>query len=511
MASQKSERVVKNTGFMFLRMILIVGIGLVTSREVLRILGVKDFGTYNLVGTIVVMFSFLQSALNNATSRFITFDLGTGNVGNLSHTFSMSLNSEALLGLIILFLSELVGPWFIGHKMNIDPARVGAAQAVFQFSLLSFIVSLLRTPFNSLIIAHERMNYFAYTSIVEASCKLAIVYLLLIINHDKLITYAFLQLLVTILITLWMIGYCRWNFKESRYKLYWDTKLLKKLTNYSGLSLIVNIADVAVIQSISIFFNLFQGLVANAALGIANQVNSQLNQFLGNFSQSYNPQIIKSYAAKDYHYFMTLIYSAGKLSYLLLFGVAFPIMLNIKYLLKLWLKTPPDQTASFLCLIILYSLIDSFSQPLWEAVHATGNLKVHQLLMSSIKILNIPISYILLKLHFPIITVLIVYVLLNLVCAIVRIWWMGYLIHLNVKNYCKEVIFKIVQVSIISIPIPYIIALLIHNHLASLFLTSIMFLGIYGITVYKLALNQKERELVCCMYQKVKDKFLRRN
>ena len=329
MASQKSERVVKNTGFMFLRMILIVGIGLVTSREVLRILGVKDFGTYNLVGTIVVMFSFLQSALNNATSRFITFDLGTGNVGNLSHTFSMSLNSEALLGLIILFLSELVGPWFIGHKMNIDPARVGAAQAVFQFSLLSFIVSLLRTPFNSLIIAHERMNYFAYTSIVEASCKLAIVYLLLIINHDKLITYAFLQLLVTILITLWMIGYCRWNFKESRYKLYWDTKLLKKLTNYSGLSLIVNIADVAVIQSISIFFNLFQGLVANAALGIANQVNSQLNQFLGNFSQSYNPQIIKSYAAKDYHYFMTLIYSAGKLSYLLLFGVAFPISFKV--------------------------------------------------------------------------------------------------------------------------------------------------------------------------------------
>ena len=415
MPSQKTARVAKNTGFLFLRMTITVGISLYTSREILHILGVKDFGIYNLVGTIVVMFTFLQTALTHATSRFIAYDLGCGKQEKLQKTFSMSINTECALALIILFLSEAIGPWFIGHKLNIPNERINIAQWVFQISLLNFIINIIKTPFNAVIIAYEKMEYYAYTSIVEALCKLLIVYTLLIIPFDKLVIYAILQTLVTVIVFIWMFFYSQRHFSECKYRYYWDWGLLKKLLNYSGLSLLVDVVDIAVIQSISIFFNIFSGVIANAALAISNQVNAQLVSFLNNFSQSYYPQIIKSYAEKDYTYFMNLIFSASKFSYFLYFGIAFPIIINIKYLLRIWLTTPPLQTEFFLCLIIGYNIFDSFSQPLWGSVHATGKLKTHQLLMGGIKSLNIPVSYLLLKLGYPIISVLCVYMILNII------------------------------------------------------------------------------------------------
>lgn len=491
-------------------MILLVGIGLFTSREVLRILGVEDFGTYNLVGTIVVMFTFLQAALNNATSRFITFDLGAGVKDNLRKTFSMSLNSEFVLAGFILVISELFGPWFIGCYLKIPEGRIAAAQAVYQISLINFLITLIRTPFNSLIIAHEKMDYYAYTSIIEGVLKLVIVYILTIIEYDKLIIYAWLQVGVSAFIFIWMMLFCRRNFEECRYIKYWDNRLLKKLLSYSGLSLLVNICDIAVVQSIGIFFNMFSGVVANAAMGVANQVNTQLNQFLNNFSQSYNPQIIKSYAAQKFDYFIDLIFTSSKLSFFLLFGLSFPILLNIPYILNIWLVNPPQNAGLFLRLIAVYSLIDSFSAPLWIAVHATGNLKVHQILMATIKILNIPLSYTLLKMGFPVAVVLVVYVLLNFVCAVVRIWWMKYLIHMNIKAYLQSVLWQIVKVIVISIPIPIFFSSIILNEILGLVISSISFFIIYCTIIYLSALNIKERELVCSLVIKIKNRFIKK-
>ena len=504
MPNQNSERVAKNTGFMFIRMLVVVGVGLFTSREVLRVLGVEDFGIYNLVGTIVVMFTFLQTALNNATSRFITYDLGTGNTSNLSKTFSMSMNIEVILAGIIIILSEIVGGWFIQYKLHIPEGRLIAAKWVFQISLFNFAINIIRTPFNSLIIAHEHMNYYALTSVIEAVFKLVIVYLLIIIASDKLILYAFLQMCVTIIIFVWMILYCKHHFKECKYTKYWNKSLLKKLVNYSGWSLIVNMIDIAVNQSISIFFNIFYGVAANAAYGVSNQVNTQLNYFISNFSQSYTPQIIKSYAAKKLDYFMKIIYSTSKLTFFLYFAVAFPIMINIKFILKVWLVNPPKMADLFLCLMVGYYIFDSFSTPLWNAVHATGNLKVHQILMGSIKILNIPISYILLKHNFPIYTVLVVFVTLNAVCSIVRIIYLRTLIKLNTIEYFKKVIWQMVKIVIISIPLPLTIIFFSNNRMLNFFTTSALFYLIYLPSIYYLALNVKEKELVNDIIRKVK-------
>ena len=495
--TSRSQRVAKNTGIMFVRMLVLALIGLFTSREILRILGVEDFGIYNLVGTIVVMFAFLQSALGNATTRFFTYDLGKGDMVKLRNTFSMCVNSEILLVFVILILTEIVGPWFIDSKLHIPQNRLFAAHVVFQLSLFNFVLGILRTPFNSAIVAHERFDYFAYTSIVEAIFKLLIVYLLAVSSFDKLITYGILLCGVTVVIFAWMVVYCNVHFEETRYKWYWDSILLKNLTKYSGLSLLVNIVDVVVIQSFGIFFNLFSGVVANAALGVANQVNSQLNNFLGNFSQSYRPQIIKSYASKDYTYFLNLLLSAGKMAFFLYFALAFPVMLNINYILGIWLDTVPPNTGIFVCLIIGYMIFDSFSEPLWCAVHATGNLKVHQLLMAGIKALNIPISYTFLKLGFPVYIVLVVYVAMNFCCTVTRIWWMSHLIHLDVKRYYKEVVGNILKITALSIPIPIIIHFFVNmNSLLGLILESSLFFSIYFIAIYKFALNEKELEVV---------------
>ena len=509
MPNQNSERVAKNTGFMFIRMLVVVGVGLFTSREVLRVLGVNDFGIYNLVGTIVVMFTFLQAALNNATSRFITYDLGAGNTTNLQKTFSMSMNTELILAGIIMLLSEIVGVWFIEYKLHIPDGRMEAAQWVFQISLFNFALSIIRTPFNSLIIAHEHMNYYALTSIIEAVLKLVIVYLLIVLPADKLILYALLQMGVTIVIFLWMVVYCKHHFEECHYTKYWNKGLLKCLMNYSGWSLIVNIADIAVNQSISIFFNLFYGVAANAAYGVANQVNTQLNYFITNFSQSYSPQIIKSYAAKKYDYFMKLIYSTSKLTFFLYFSVAFPIMINIRFILDVWLVNPPKMADTFLCLIVGYNVFDSFSNPLWMSVHATGYLKVHQILMGSIKIMNIPISYILLKLGFPIYTVLVVYVALNALCSIVRIIYLRTLIHLDTLDYMKKVIWQMIKIVLISIPIPLAILYFSDNRLLNLFTTSISFYLLYLPGIYFLALNAREKDLVKDMVGKILAKVRR--
>ena len=251
----RSDRVIKNTGFLFLRMLLTLAIGLFTSREIMRILGLDDYGLYNLVGTLVVMFAFLQTALTNATSRYLTFDLGAGDIDKLQKTFSMSMNTELALCGIVIVLSEAIGPWFIYRYLDIPPGRTGAAMWVYQISLLNFIIGILRTPFNSLVIAHEKMDYFALMSIIDAVGRLAIVYLLLVSPIDKLVAYALYLTLLALGILIWVYLYCRKRFPECRYSRYWDKKTFLDLMGYSGYSLLVNGADTAVKQGISIFFN----------------------------------------------------------------------------------------------------------------------------------------------------------------------------------------------------------------------------------------------------------------
>lgn len=483
-------------------MLLVAAVSFYTSRVVLRVLGVEDYGIYNVVGSIVVFLSFFKNALTNATYRYIAYELGTGDREQLRKLFSMSVSVHCLLAFGLLFLLEFVGVWFLDNKLNIPHERLFAANWVFQFSLLTFCIEVIKTPYNSMIIANERMSFYAYTSIVEVILKMGVVFALQIFDFDKLILYAALLTCVSVIMFIWYKLYNNKHFTETAYKYYWDKNMLNELVSYSGWSILVNAADVSVTQCISILLNLFYGVAANAAMGIANQVNALLGQFLSAFSTSYNPQIIKSYAKGEYEYFMKLLFSTSKLSFFLMFAIAFPIMLNIDYILQLWLVQPPEMAGTFLICIAFYSLFDSFSVPLWNAVHATGNLKVHQILMSSIKIINIPIGYILLKNGFPAYYILILYALLNAFCAIVRIVYLKYLIELDIPNYCKYVLFRIVLVILCCVPITVLIYNSICNSTVRFIVSCCFYFLTYCISVYFVGLDKSEKILLKDMFEK---------
>ncbi len=492
----RSKRIANNTLYLFFRMLLVAIVSLYTSRVILSALGVSDFGIYNVVGSVVVFASFFKNALTNATYRYLAYEIGIGNFDQLKKLFSMSINVHCILAVILFVFLEIIGSWVVNNKLNIPIERLDAANFVFHFSLITFCLEVIKTPYNSLIIAKEEMSFYAIISILEVLLKLLIVYLLCLFSFDKLMLYAALLMFVSLVIFLCYLLFCWFKYPESHYKYYWNNSLLKTLLSYSGWSMLVNTTDVSVTQCISIFLNLFYGVVANAAMGIANQVNALLNSLLSSFSTAFTPQIIKSYAGGEKNYFMKLLFSTSKLSFFALFALAFPIMLNIEYILQIWLKNPPELAGKFLICIACYTLFDSFSSPLWNAVHATGNIKVHQILMSSIKILNIPIGYLLLYKGYSAVSILLLYAILNGVCSLVRIIYLKYLIDLDYVKFFKDVILKFLVVIIISIILPLIIKYLNISNIFTLVASSLSFFSIYGFVVYFIGLNLVERDLL---------------
>lgn len=488
-----AQRVAKNTGFLFIRTTLVLVVSLYTSRVVLQTLGVDDFALYNVVGSIVVLFSFLQTALNNATYRYLAYELGRGDHERLVHVYSMAINTHLLLAFVLFIVLETGGVWFVNNKLVIDATRLPAANWAFQFSLLTFCVGIIRTPFNSSIIAHERMNFYALISIIEVFLKLGVVFLLLLSPFDKLISYSALLFLVSLVVMICYIIFCRVSFKDCRYYRYWDTGLLKQFSTYSGWSLLVNVADISTAQCLSIFFYNLLGTIANASLGIANQVIGALNSFLHTFTQAFNPQIIKNYAAGRYDSFMRMLFSTSKISYLLLLLLAIPIVTNIDWVLSVWLGEYPAFTPPFVQIIIVLSLIDAFQAPLWQAVHATGNIKTHQILMSSIKILTIPLVYIALKNGRDGNFALWIWTFLNLACAIVRTLYLRKLIQLDVVKYLKDVVVKIIVVTILSVPVPFLVAKCFSNGFIAFLCSSAIGCSLVLLTGFFYALSNEER------------------
>lgn len=500
--SNNTQKIAKNTFYMFLRMVIVLCVGLFTSRVILQTLGVEDFGVYNVVGGIVVLFSFLQQALTNASLRFLSFDLGLGQLIKLQHTFAMIFNIHVILAIIVLLLCELIGLWFLNFKLSIPEERLFAANIAFQFSIFSTCVVIIRHPFSSAIISHEQMNFFAYSSIVEVILKLIIVYILVIFSYDKLILYSILLFGINLLMSLWFYLYCKKRYTECSIKKYWNKEQLKEMLGYSGWSLLVNGTDVSVNQSLVFFFNIFFGVITNAALGIANQVNSYLCQFLNSFTQAYNPQIIKSYASGDREFFLKIIFSSSKISFYLMFLMSIPLLLNINYILDLWLDVVPDKTGSFLIMIVMFSLVDAYSAPLWTSVYATGNLKWHQIIMASIKVLNIPLAYVLLSYGAPAVIALALKAGLNVICSIVRPIYVKSLFALPLKEYFISVFAKVYLVFFLCVPLPLFISSYYEDGFNKLLLTSITFYFISFIVIYYIGLNKNEQVKLMLLIKK---------
>lgn len=430
-------------------MILVLIVNLYVTRIVLRNLGVEDFGIYNIVGSVVIFFSFLRMALTNATSRYLTFELGRNNKQGLQEVYSMAINCHIILSAILFVVLEIVGVWTLNAKLNIPESRMFAANILFQFSVLTFCISVIQTPFHSNIIAHERMNFYAALSIIEVTFKLGIAFYLAYSTFDKLIVYGGLLCISAIVVFGCYVFYCKNKIIDTQYIRYWNTKYVKEFSSYSGWSLLVNSADVCTQQSISIFFNMFFGLVANAALGIANQINSGLLSFSSSIAQAYQPQVVKSYAAGDTNYFYKLVFAASKISFIMMFIIAVPVVVNIDYILTVWLGEYPPSASTFVKIIMVYYIFDTFQTPLMQAVHATGKIRTHQIMISCIKFAAIPMMYIELKLYGSANYALAIWTGGNIICSIARTIYMKKLINLDIRKYIIDVVLKLVIISVV--------------------------------------------------------------
>lgn len=491
-----SKTIAKNTIFLYFRTFLIMVISLFTSREILEALGETDFGIYNLVGSIVVLFSFLNAAMSSATQRFLNFELGEGNALGVQKVFSISVNIHLLIALIILLLGETLGLWFVCSELNIPKERLDAAIWTYQMSLVAGCLSVLRIPYNACIVAYERMSFYAYVSIVESLCKLSIVFLLYFSRSDKLIEYSFYMLSVVILINIVYMFYCKRNFESVCYIKVSDKVLFNKLISFSGWNVLSGVANTGVSQGINFLLNIFYSVALNAAMGLAHQVQSAFACFIYSFQTAFTPQIIKLYAAGMKTEFLNLVFRTSRLSFCLIFVLAIPIMFFIEPILDLWLTIIPEYTAGFVIIFIVYYMIDATSGPLIIAIQAIGDIKVYQIVFSFIVLLNIPIMLGLLYLGLSPILVVSIRVFLNLIAHIYRIFYLKKRIEFPVKQYLKDVISRITIMTIIGL----LVFLILNNYPStSLPMTITMFCFVLFsslVIVWFVGMTKQERKSV---------------
>lgn len=370
-----NSRIAKNTIFLYLRMLLSLVVSLYTSRVVLQVLGTQDYGLYSVVGGIVIMFGFLNSSMSGATSRFLTYEIGRSDEERLKDTFSSAMEVHLAIALMIFVVAETVGLWLLAYKLNIPEGRMGAAHVVYQTSVLSMMVGVTQVPYNASIIAHEKMDVYAYVEMLNILLKLVIVYVLLIGNLDKLILYAFLILGVSVFIAVIYRVYCIRKFKECHFHAVWRPKVIKPLLTFSGWDLYGNMSGTVQQQGINMIVNHFLGVIVNAACGIATVVNGAVLGFANNIVMAFRPQVIQSYAQGNIPLMSKLMTNASKYCLLLFLMISLPLIAEMPYVLHLWLTDVPDKTVQICRIVLLTNIPGLINSIIIIGIHATGKIK----------------------------------------------------------------------------------------------------------------------------------------
>lgn len=452
--SENNKRIAKNTFVLYIRMFVMMFIGFFTARITLNALGVDDFGINNVVGGLVSMFSLLSTSLSSAAGRFITFALGKGDLEEQKRTFATTVNIHVILAIVVVLAIETVGVWFLNHKLNIPHDRMVAAHWVLQCSVVSFALGVFSVPYNSSIIAHERMSAFAYMTIFDAVCKLIVVAAIYFYGGDKLILFSILSLIPGIITQIIYIWYCKKHFSECVYTFQWDKKLFREMFGFAGWNFIGCTAGLMRDQGVNIVINIFTSPAVNAARAIAMRLNSLIGQFTGNFMVSLNPQITKYYAVGDLTRMHKLLFYGTRLSYYLFMFLSIPVIFEVEVILNVWLGNVPAHTILFTRLVLILSLIDIFSQTLITAQNATGNIRNYQLVVGGLYLLNLPFSYLLLKMGMiPEIT-LVVAIVIAVACMIARLCFLRNSIKLPVYDYVRKVILNALLVTAVSLVLP---------------------------------------------------------
>ena len=497
-----NSRIMKNTAMLYIRMFISMAISLYTSRVILEVLGISDYGIYNVVGGIVVLFSFLQNALSTATQRFLNFEMGKQDGSDVRKVFRVSVTAHIVLALLVLVLSEIVGIWFLENKINVPADRMDAARVVFQFSVISCCINIIRSPLSSLVIAYEEMSFFAYLGIGESVLRLLIVFLLLIIPFDSLIAFAALTFLVFVLLFIINYFYCKKRHNDVLdFKPLWDNMLSRDMLGFSGWSMLLGVANVGCDQGVNMVLNVFRGVIVNAAMGVANQVSNAVYGFVSNFQLAYAPQIVKLYAAGEYQALGQLVRRTSKFSYFMMLVISLPLIFCCEDVLNLWLKEVPQYAVSITQIIICIHLIDSLSAPLWLSIQATGKIKYYQIICSAFLLTNIPAAIVILKLGYSPIIVILFKLFIALCVFLFRVPYVCGKIELKLSQFINDVILRCTIVTLISVTIVWLVYSSF-NGLTCLLLSIVSSVFSVCLSAYFLGINKDERNYLVTLIKK---------
>lgn len=491
-----NKRIAKNTFVLYCRTLVVLVVSLYTSRIILNALGVEDYGIYNVVGGVVAMFSVISGALSSAVSRFITFELGKGDSNKLQIVFSSSVNIQVGISILVLLIGEIVGVWFLNCQMNIPQERLVAANWVLQCSLFTFCISLISIPYNACIIAHERMQAFAYITILDALLKLGICFLILESPWDRLISYATLLFCVALTIRLIYGIYCHWHFAESHYRFVFDRSVLREMTGFAGWNFFTNSAYIFNTQGVNLLINIFFGVGVNAARGIATQVDHAIMQLVNSFTTALNPQITKSYAAGDKEGMVSLVCRGAKFSYFLLFLLALPILMETEYILTVWLKIVPEHAVNFVRLAIIASLVNIVGKTGYTAAMATGRIRSYVLWVTTAGCMAFPLTWLVFIIGAPSEAAYAVFIVVYIIVECIRLWVMKGLLNFPVGFFVKEVVTKIALVTIMSIIIPIAIIHCIDPSWGRVMLSVVTCITCSAICSVSLGFTSHERDVI---------------
>lgn len=495
MPESDNKRIAKNTIFLYFRSFLMMAIGLFSSRVILQALGVADYGLYNAIGSIVAMFAIINGVLAVGTSRFLTFELGKNDQVKLKQTFGAAFAMHVGMALFLFVLLETVGLWFVNNKLNIPEGRGFAANVVFQLSILSSMLSLTQVPYSATIIAHEKMNIYAYVGIAEVTFKLALIFVLLYVPFkDNLIAYAIIMAAWSIGLQIFYRFYCYNRFPESHITLVKDKSIYKSMLSYSLWDFIGQFCATGNEQGVNLLINVFFGVTVNAARGVAYQVENALTQFSSNFLTAMNPQIVKAYAQNNRERFFQLIYEGGKFAYFLLFMLTLPIFLETDYILDLWLDKVPPLAPIFLRFVLVITLVRVISKPLISGVHATGNVKYLNLWSGCYSAFTfLPMVYVFYKLGFSSWFCFVIQAFNASVCTILEACALHRNVKYNMADYFLKTYGVAIGTSLLAAVLPVMVIIFMPSGFIRLMVTCCVSVASSAFIILYVGLSRSQR------------------
>lgn len=496
MISSNNKRLLKNSIALYARTFVVMLISLYATRVVLRELGVVDYGIYNVVAGFVTMFSFVSGALSLAISRFITYEMGKGDLQSVRRVFSASIVVQISLAFLVLLISEAVGGWFLNNKMNIPTDRIYAANWIFHCSVVSFCLNLLIIPYNALITAFEKMKVFAYFSILEATLKLLVCYVIILSIFDKLIVYGILLMITSLIMRILYGVYCKIKIKESKFTREFKRHDIISIGKFAGWTFLSNGAAILNTQGVNVLTNIFFNVSYNAARGMATQAESAIRQFVNSFTTSINPQIIKQYASGEKDKLFRLICRGSKFSFFLFVLFALPFIFEANFILKIWLETIPDKAVVFFKLAIICAMIDVLGSSCTTACQATGKMKFYVLSISSLSILVFPMSFMAYYIGMPVESSYYIFIFIYILITIVRLFVMKHLLGFPPRMFVSSVFYRIVLCASLTIICPYMIVSLFEESVFRLFMNFTLTSLCSSLIFFQLGCEKRERESI---------------